>query len=81
MAIIDFDVDDYLNEASEVALRSEVINRISRGKWKPLPTADNAEPWSRAGLAEDIRLAYYNRNASRFEMLLKELEQREEPTT
>ena len=32
------------------------------------------EPWGHAGLADDIRTAFYRRDASRMEMLLRVLE-------
>jgi hypothetical protein len=75
MTCIDIDIDDYLDEVSEDALRREVDRRIAAGSWS---NSDHApEPWTRAGLAADIRAAYYARNASRLELLLVILEQRE----
>lgn len=70
------EVDDYLHEASINSLKHEVANRISSKEWKgPFPTAaDDSEPWAPASLADDIRKAFYARDASRPEILLSVLE-------
>jgi hypothetical protein len=77
MACIDIDVDDYLNEASVPALVVEVARRVANGEWRSehskrlaSRSPDHAEVWTRDGLADDLRTAFYARNASRFEALL-----------
>ena len=77
MACIDIEVDFYLDEASTSALRSEVNRRIADGSWKIDPMIDEIEPWTPQGMAADLRSAFYRRDASRFELLLKVLEPRQ----
>lgn len=94
MACVDFDVDDYLDEASTEALHKEVDRRTKAGTWiksaaEMAREDDDAaeyqrylvtktQPWTRMGLAADIRGAFYLRDASRMEMLLRALEWHEE---
>jgi hypothetical protein len=73
MATIDFDVDDYLDEASLAALESELRDRRLKG-------ARDVEEWTPSGLADDLRNAFYARNACRFEMLLTVLQPHEKTT-
>lgn len=68
MVCVDFKVDEYLSDASDRALKYEVEQR---------ELAIGPQPWTRRGMADDIRNAFYCRNASRLEMLLAELEMRE----
>lgn len=77
MACVDIDVDDYLYDASVSALKAEVARRVADGTWSIPWKPEDPEPWSRAGLAADIRAAYYARDASRLELLLVILEDRE----
>lgn len=76
MASIEIDADEYLSDVSDDALRIEVRHRIAAG-WEIKFLDDGTEPWSKPGLAADLRAAFYSRNASRFELLLSVLEQRE----
>jgi hypothetical protein len=79
---IEIEIDDYLDKASEEALRLEIKERLKRGRWRgeQLPTEDGVEAWTPLGFAEDLRTAFYARNASRFEALLCALEVRESET-
>lgn len=77
MACVELDVDDYLYDASESALKAEVGRRVAEGKWSVSSAPEAPQPWSREGLAADIRAAYYARDASRLELLLVVLEDRE----
>lgn len=77
MASMDFDVDDYLRQASSRAMHAELQSRIARKEWNPPVDENDAEPWTPAGLAADIRNAFYARNASRLEILLTALERKE----
>jgi hypothetical protein len=77
MACIDFVVDEYLYEASISALAVEVTRRVANGEWRAAHSKqvsredpNHVEAWTREGLAEDLRTAFYARNASRFEALL-----------
>jgi hypothetical protein len=77
----DIDVDEYLFEASTQALLEEIRHRVAKGEITDralTETPDKREIWTRPGLADDIRTAFYARNASRLEMLLMELERHEE---
>jgi hypothetical protein len=74
---IDIDVDDYLDDASNEAIWSELLRRIANG-YEPPVVASAPQPWTRIGLASDIRHAFYARDASRLEMLLSELERHED---
>ncbi len=76
MASVDFDVDDYLDEASTGALRAELSSRdeSKAGAGKALVAVGNVQFWTPSGLADDLRTAFYARNASRFEMLLTALQ-------
>lgn len=77
MACVDIDVDDFLYDASITALKSEVGRRVAAGEWSAPSGPEAPQPWSREGLAADIRAAYYARDASRLELLLVVLEDRE----
>jgi len=78
------DIEDYLDEVSDKDLAEEVMDRIKRGKWEGGVKAQQLEAgvqkWTRNGLAEDIRTAFYARNAARLEMLLTVLEEHESRT-
>jgi hypothetical protein len=79
MESAEIDVDEYLDEASASALRSEVERRVACGDWKwpDVPGDDGVERWTPGGLADDLRNAFYARDASRFEALLTVLEPHE----
>lgn len=78
MAYIDIDIDDYLHDASKIALREEIKRRAAAGKWEEdAPVEKHVEVWTAEGMAADIRNAYYARNASRLELLLTILEKHE----
>lgn len=62
-------------DASDVL--SEVSDRDIEREWRRRRKPNIGEPWTPAGLAEDLRKAFYNRDASRFEALLCVLEKRE----
>jgi hypothetical protein len=76
MAYIEVHVDEYLPDASDRALKEEVTRRMGMGEWSVDPHVEPL-PWTRRGMADDIRQAYYARDASRLEMLLRQLELRE----
>lgn len=78
MACVDFYVDDYLDEASDRALKNELTRRRARSDWQESPDPNGPEPWTRRGMADDIRQAFYARNASRLELLLTQLEVHED---
>ena len=63
MASVDFDPEDYLDEVRTKDLREELERREGR-------TKDNVEPWTAEGMADDLQLAFYSRNARHFEALL-----------
>lgn len=64
------DAGDVLADLSDEMLDAEVERRRKRRHGTKRPE----ETWSPAGLADDLRSAYYARNASRFEALLIALE-------
>ena len=68
----------FVADISDDQLVREMRDRIACGQWKPQGKLSDVEPWTRGGLAADIREAYYARNASRLEALLTVLEQREQ---
>jgi hypothetical protein len=66
---VDIDVDEILPELGDEELEAELRRRRKRsGK----ATADDGQThvWTPVALAEDLRTAFYARNASRFEQLL-----------
>ena len=79
MTYVHIEIDDYLHEISASSLKAEVRRRIQTKEWKwgNLVDEDGAEPWAPATLAEDLREAFYRRDASRFEMLLRVLAEHE----
>jgi hypothetical protein len=81
MALIDICIDDNLDDASDGALTREVKARIAAGHFKirALMPDEKTEAWCRAGLAADIRQAFYARDANRLEALLAVLERVEAP--
>jgi hypothetical protein len=70
MARIEFEIEDYLHEVSDFALKDEMDRRIKDGK----PPNSDLEDWTPEGMADDLRAAFYRRDASRFELLLRVLE-------
>lgn len=80
MAYIDIDIEEHLDEVSDEALRRELAGRPAKaGNLKKPRSADDPEPWAPIGLADDLRTAFYARNAARMEMLLGVLELHEAP--
>ena len=67
------DADDVLEELSDDELREEL--RRHKKPAKDDPAAPHQ--WTPVGFADDLRTAFYARNASRFEMLLLALEPHE----
>lgn len=70
---VDIDIEDHLDEVPLDCLQNEVARRLKKKGHDP----SAPEPWTRRGMADDIRQAYYARNASRLELLLSQLELRE----
>jgi hypothetical protein len=69
---VDIDADDVLPELSDADLQEELDRRRkTRGGSK---AASEAHPWTDLGLAEDLRTAFYARNANRFEALLAQMD-------
>jgi hypothetical protein len=81
MATVDIEVDYYLDEASGGALIAEVKRRIAKGEITSgdLGPVQGDETWCKRGMADDIRTAFYARNAARLEHLLTVLERYEAP--
>lgn len=79
MACVDIQVDYYLDEASDSALLDELRCRRAKPQWKPAAEDDpnGTHAWTRRGMADDIRQAYYARNTNRLEVILAQLELRE----
>lgn len=83
---VTIDIDDHLDEASEHSLRAELARREKKrappGAPAPrlvrprFPSLADPHPWTTPGLAEDLRSAFYRRDASRFEALLAIAERR-----
>ena len=76
MASICFDVEDYLGGVDLKVLQKEIIRRIERDR-KAKAADGGIEVWTPPGLADDLRTAFYTRNASRFELLLTVLQPHE----
>ena len=76
MASIDFDPEDYIDEIDDKTLETELRRRTEKAKRERKPPDVHA--WTPEGLAADLRMVFYSRNASRFEDLLRVLEQHEE---
>jgi hypothetical protein len=77
MASIHFEPEDYLDEVDLDALLDEIKRRRRKERSLAPPPAE-IEPWAPEGLADDLRTAFYARNASRFEALLMVLQPHEE---
>lgn len=75
---VPFEVGDYLDDISESTLIHEINVRIAKGGINPDVMFDHRQPWTRTGLAADIRAAYYARDAGRLESLLLVLERHED---
>ncbi len=70
---VDVDAYEVLEEISDEDLEEELASR--RRKRGDKVQADNgAEPWTSLGMAEDLRTAFYARDATRFESLLCRLD-------
>ena len=70
---VSISLDDVLESMDDEELAAELRRRRKRsGK----PMADEAQThiWTPVALAEDLRTAFYARNASRFEHLLRVLD-------
>lgn len=77
MACVEIEIDDYIHDASDFALKSEIKRRQGTRGWEGDDDPNGPQPWTRRGMADDIRQAFYGRNASRLELLLGQLELRE----
>ena len=77
MPYVFVDTADVVDEIPDDALVAEIKRRIKTGRIKQVLSEDSDESWTRYGLAEDIRTAFYARNSSRLEALLVVLETRE----
>ena len=66
---VDIDIDDVLDELDDDELLAELRRRQKRSG---RASADDQQVhvWTPVALAEDLRTAFYARNASRFEQLL-----------
>jgi hypothetical protein len=75
-ADVDVDIDEYLEYASDKAFAKEIERRKASKEAKK--TADalakGVVPWTREAVADDLRSAFYRRDACRFEALLIVLE-------
>jgi hypothetical protein len=74
---VDIEIEDYLDEVSLEALQEEISDRRRRAESTRLIGVGGVELWTPSGLADDLRTAFYARNASRFEMLLTVLQPHE----
>lgn len=61
---------DVLDDLDDDVLERELAKRAKGRGDKP----ERVEKWTQTGLAEDMRAAFYARNASRFEALLMVLD-------
>lgn len=77
MTCVDIDIDDYLHDASDFALKSEIKRRQGKLGWEGDDDPNGVHVWTRRGMADDIRAAYYSRNAAQLELILAQLELRE----
>jgi hypothetical protein len=73
---VDIDIEDHLDEVSTHVLKEEIRRRLTKGRVSS--TQVDIEEWAPSGLADDLRTAFYARNANRFELLLTVLQPHEE---
>lgn len=73
------DGQDVLEELDNEDLLREIGRRRTAGKWNGSAVDDDSEHWTPPGMADDLRTAFYARNASRFEAIIRALELRGEP--
>lgn len=67
------EIDDLLGKASVEALRAELRRR---------KLCDDVEqPWTEQGIVDDLRTAFYARNANRFETILAAREPASDPAS
>jgi len=71
MPYVHITVRDALIEVTDDELREELRARTRR---KASCSGDEPEPWTPGGLADDLRAAFYRRDASLFEALLTVLQ-------
>lgn len=67
---VDIDIDDYLDEATTEALVAELKYREK----KKNPYKTDGLPWGPAEMADDLRKAFYAKDANQFEFLLSILD-------
>ncbi len=67
---VEVDIDEYLNEASTEALRTELEHRMK----KKNPHVTVGLSWGPMEMADDLRKAFYARDANQFEFLLRTLD-------
>lgn len=70
---VDIDVDDVLDELDDEELEAE-LRRRRKKSGKAVADDRQTHIWTPVALAEDLRTAFYARNASRFEHLLRVLD-------
>jgi hypothetical protein len=70
-ACIDIEIEDYLYKLPTETLRLELKSRKDA---KPEDSPGAPHEWTPIGMADDLRTAFYARNASRFEALLAVLD-------
>jgi len=73
---IDVDTDDALDDLSDSALRAELKRRSAHAGAAHLSWTTDAAAlvWTAAALADDLRSAFYARDANRFDALLYRIE-------
>ena len=70
-ATIDIEIEDYLYRVPTETLRLELKSRKDA---EPGDDPNGPHEWTPVGMADDLRTAFYARNASRFEALLAVLD-------
>lgn len=71
-----FDVDVYLSdeELLEKLSDNDLERELARRRGKGFGPFDKTHPWTPDGMADDLRSAFYARDASRFESLVMRLD-------
>lgn len=77
MTCVDIEIDDYLFDASDFALKAEIKRRQGTRGWDGYDDPHGVHPWTKVGMAHDLRTAFYARDATRMELILAQLELRE----
>lgn len=74
------DSESSLDDFSTEDLREELARREERAK-KHAEDTSGVHHWDAAGIADDLRTAFYARNAARFEAAVPAFETRHSPAT